>query len=225
MMRTPVFLHAPMLTLILTLTLAPLSACAPAQATPALFGEYEPGTPKSELLARSGMKPGEGSMAGDLILPGVSWAGCEWTAQFGFERDKLTTVTLLGRYERERFNAVRRHLSANGFEILGIVVDEKALDLFALIKSEGVEAFQKRFMELLRARTPARISYEWFMTRNVSEDQKKMANSMGEFLHMVDVNILQAEVTQLGDDSSSGPQALLVSFFFPVINAANHSEK
>jgi len=38
------------------------------------------------------------------------------------------------------------------------------------------------------------------------------------------VNILQAEVTQLGDDSSSGPQALLVSFFFPVINAVNHSE-
>ena len=55
-------------------------------------------------------------------------------------------------------------------------MDEKALDLFTLIKSEGVEAFRKRFMELLRARTPARISYEWFMTRNVSEDQKKMAN-------------------------------------------------
>ena len=220
MMRTTVFLCA--LNLVLTLVL--LSACAPAQAAPALFDEYELGAPKSELLARPGMKPGAGSMAGDLILPGVSWAGCEWTAQFGFEREKLTTVTLLGRYGRERFNAVRRHLSGEGFEILGIVVDEKALDLFTLIKSEGVEAFRKRFMELLRARTPARISYEWFMTRNVSEDQKKMANSMGEFLRMVDVNILQAEVTQLGDDSSSGPQALLVSFFFPVINAVNHSE-
>lgn len=90
-MRTAVFLCA--LNLVLTLVL--LSACAPAQAAPALFDEYELGAPKSELLARPGMKPGEGSMAGDLILPGVSWAGCEWTAQFGFEREKLTTVTLL----------------------------------------------------------------------------------------------------------------------------------
>ena len=124
-MRTAVFLCA--LSLVLTLVL--LSACAPAQAAPALFDEYELGAPKSELLTRPGMKPGEGSMAGDLILPGVSWAGCEWTAQFGFEREKLTTVTLLGRYGRERFNAVRRHLSGEGFEILGIVVDEKSRHL------------------------------------------------------------------------------------------------
>ena len=88
-MRTTVFLCA--LNLVLTLVL--LSACAPAQAAPALFDEYELGAPKSELLTRPGMKPGEGSMAGDLILPGVSWAGCEWTAQFGFEQLPCWAVT------------------------------------------------------------------------------------------------------------------------------------
>lgn len=211
-----------LVSLVPALAIALLLASAPALGAPALFGEYERGTPKTELLARPGMEPGRGSMEGDLLLPGVPWAGHDWTAQFGFAGDKLEKVTLLGRYERERFNAVRQQLSQQGFEILGMVVDEKALDLFALIKAEGMEAFQKRFMELLRTKTPTRVSYEWFMTGNVSRDQKKMANSMGEFLRMVDVNILQAEVTQLGDDSGSGPQALLVSFFFPVLNAVPH---
>lgn len=196
-----------------------LTFCVPAFAGPLLFGDYELGMSKNSLLTRPGMKPGEGSMEGDLILSGVSWAGQDWTVQFGFKNDALVRVTLLGNYARERFDAVRHHLEQNGFEVLALVLDQKALDLFSLIKAGGVEAFQKRFMELLRAQTPTRISYEWFMTRDVSEDQKKMANSIGEFLRMVDMNILQAEVTQLGDGTAAGPQTLLVTFFFPVLNA------
>ena len=160
-----------------------LTFCVPAFAGPLLFGDYELGMSKNSLLTRPGMKPGEGSMEGDLILSGVSWAGQDWTVQFGFKNDALVRVTLLGNYARERFDAVRHHLEQNGFEVLALVLDQKALDLFSL------------------------------------EDQKKMANSIGEFLRMVDMNILQVEVTQLGDGTAAGPQTLLVTFFFPVLNA------
>ena len=98
------------------------------------------------------------------------------------------------------------------------------MDLFQLIKAEGVEAFQKRFSEILREKTPERMSYEYFQTANVSEEHRKMAGSMTEFLRMVDMNILQAEVTMLGDGKGSGPQALLVSFFSPVLEATNISQ-
>ena len=132
-------------------------------------------------------------------------------------------ITLLGAYEQERFKAVRQQLTTDHFEILGIVVDEKALDLFSLIKAEGIDAFQKRFIELIKAKTPKRVSYEYFMTRGVSEDQKKMVNSMDEFLRIVDMGIVHAEVTQLGDGTGA-PQALLVTFTCPVLNGVKNTQ-
>lgn len=202
-----------------------LYSVTPASASPVLFDSYAFGTPRAELEKVPGMEKGEGEMASDLILPAVKWAGMDWAAQFIFEQDQLVNVTLLGAYERARFDAVRKELTGNSFEILGFVVDQKALDLFQLIKAGGVEAFQKRFGELIREKTPERVSYEFFQTKGVSEDQKKMVNSMNEFLRVVDMNILQAEVTMLGDGKGSGPQALLVSFFCPVLNVVKGEKK
>lgn len=96
--------------------------------------------------------------------------------------------------------------------MLGVVVDAKALDLLALIEAEGAKAFRTRFLKLLRPRTPRRVCSAWFDTARVSEAQKKMATSLNEWLRMVDWNIRQAGVTHRGNESSSGPQALLVSF-------------
>ena len=197
---------------------------ASATAAPVLFNSYAYETPRTDIEKIPGIAKGQGEMSSDLLLNDVPWAGKTWTAQFIFNDDKLSMITLLGAYDQERFKAVRQQLSADHFEILGIVVDEKALDLFSLIKAEGIDAFQKRFLELIKSRTPRRISYEYFMTRDVSEDQKKMANSMDEFLRVVDMGIVHAEVTQLGD-GSGGPQALLVTFTCPVLNGVKELKK
>jgi len=199
-------------------------AFSPAEAEPLLFDGYAFGTPRAEMEKIPGMGEGSGEMEGRLVLPGSSWAGKNWVATFDFEEDRLMNVTLMGAYDRARLEAVRSSLSRDGFEILGFVVDDRALDLFSLVKAEGIDAFQKRFLELLRAKTPARLSYEYFQTKNVSEEHKKMAGSMNEFLRVIDRNILQAEVTLLGDGSDSAPRALLVSFTCPVLNAMQEKE-
>jgi len=188
-------------------------------AAPTLFDGYELGAPKHILAAQPGMDPGQGTVTDDLIRQDVPFAGHNWTMRLNFVENRLAAVTLMSPYDRLRFNDVKRHLEQNHFEILGIVVDEKALDLFRLIKAGGIEAFQKHFLELVRAKAPERVSYEWFDTQTVSLDQKKMANSINEFLRVVDMDIRQAEVTQLGE-AASGPQALLVTFSCPVRNAA-----
>lgn len=195
-----------------------------AQAGPILFGGYEFDAPRERVAAMPGLVPGQGEMAQDLIKAGENYAGSTWTAQLQFVDDKLHTVTLLAPYDRLRFDAVRAHLEKGGFEVLGIVVDDKALDLFALVKAEGMDAFRRRFSELLRAKTPERVSFIWFDTRTVSQDQKKMANSMGEFLRMVAVDIPQVEVSQLGEAGATGPQALLVTFSYPVLKVAQERE-
>lgn len=197
-----------------------LCACGPAFAAPVLFGPYERGAARSALSALPGMTSLPENAGKGLLLPGVAFAGHTWTAQFHFDEGQtLIGADLMAPYARSRFDAVRQRLEADGFELLGVVVDGKALDLFSLIKAEGVEAFRTRFLELMRAQTPRRVSYAWFDTKNVSEDQKKMATSLNEFLRMVDRNIRQADVVQLGDESSAGPRALLVSFTCPVLDA------
>lgn len=213
------FMHRITLSLLLCLCFAQA-----AQASPILFGAYAFDAPRETIAAMPGVSSGQGDMAQDLIRMGESYAGLSWTAQLQFIDDKLHTVTLLAPYDRPRFDAVRAHLEKNGFEVLGIVVDNKALDLFALVKAEGMDAFRQRFSEFLRAKTPERVSFIWFDTKTVSQDQKKMAKSMGEFLRMVAVDIPQVEVTQMGEAGSTSPQALLVTFSYPVLKVAQARE-
>lgn len=191
---------------------------APAEEKALLFENYAYGMAKSEVEKVPGIEQGEGEMAGELILAGVKWVDRPWTARFIFEQETLTEITLVGPYSREAFNAIRAQLEEKEKnEIFGIVLDDKALDLFALISAGGVEGFRARFSELLREKVPTRLSYNYFSTKEFSQEVRQRATNITQFLGMVERTIKETEVTLQGD-GKGGPQVLLVSFTFPVLD-------
>ncbi len=185
---------------------------------PLIFEQYAYGAAKSDLEKLPGMEKGEGEMAGELILAGVKWVDRPWTARFIFDDDQLREISLVGPYSRECFNAIRAHLEkTEKNEIFGIVVDDKALDLFSLISAGGVEGFRARFSELLREKTPSRISYNYFSTGEFSPEVRQRATNITQFLGMVESDIKETEVILQGD-GKGGPQVISVSFTYPVLD-------
>lgn len=191
-----------------------------AYAAPILLGDYSWGTPKERMQSLPDTHRGEDEFENDLIRYNEVFCGITWTSQYQFNQttNSLRSITLMTPYSREKYNTLKKSLEENGFEVLGFVVDEKVFDLFQLIKANGIAAFQRRFKETLREKTPHRVSSVWFDTRNVSNDQKKMVNSMGEFLRIVPSDIRRIELTQLGDETTSGPKVLLLSVSLPVLD-------
>ena len=233
-MRVP---HLLPLLLATLLALAPAAARAgePAPASYPFPGGYTWGADYDTYKSLEGMRAAqdEALAAGqeegkflELYRPGAEWAGHTWTEHLAFTRGKLDNVTLIAPYQRQTFNDVRARLEAEGYVILGILVDDKALDLFQLMQLQGPEAFNQRFLELLREKVPQRISYDYFMIKGISEEQMRLTSSINQFLLGMDAGHMQVEVTMLGgEEAGSAPQTLCVNFTYPALARAQAVER
>ncbi|MBP3731384.1 MAG: hypothetical protein J6I40_07950 [Mailhella sp.] len=205
-------------TLMLGLAAAMLLYAAPAAAGPVLLDGFEHGAPKSDIAARPGAAAGEEAFKDELFLKGVQWAGFAWTAQCHFQNDKLTGVTLYSAYSRELLSHVTAYLKGHKFQPLGMVVDDKALDMISLVKLGGIEAFQKRFRELVSAKVPEKISYKWFDTQKIPANLLEDAASLGQLLMLVPKDTLQIDVTQSASGEKLENSMLSLQFSYPVLD-------
>ncbi len=194
-----------------------LSAGA-AQAAPMLLEGFEYGAPKSAVEAMPGAMKGEEAFKNDVFFKSMSWCGASWSAQCSFIKDKLEGITLYAPYSAELLRKVSGKLKEDKFQLLGMVVDDKALDIITLARIGGQEAFQKRFRELTSAKVPQRISYEWFDSKKVGEDQLANAASLSQLLTLADMEIMQVEVTQSAEGEKLENRMLAVHFSYPVMN-------
>ena len=206
------------LPLVLLAALLMPAAASAEDMPPLLFDGYAYGMPRSEVEKIPGIEPGEGDMEGELILPGVAWIDLPWTARFIFDNDALVEISLVGPYSRECFNAIRAQMDREQNEIFGIVLDNRALDLFSLISAGGVEGFRARFSELLREKVPTRMSYNYFSTKEIPTEVRQRATNITQLLGMVESSIKETEVTLIGDGNGSAPQVIVVSFTYPVLD-------
>ena len=182
-----------------------------------LFEDFAWGTPKSELAKRPGASPGEGSFAGDLLLPEAIFASMPWNVQLEFEKDRLVRVTLIERYSRERMDAVTRQLRADKFEMLSVLIDSTFLDLVKVLKTGGPDGVREEWARFVKDKTPERMIYAWFDTTGVVEDIKRLAGSLEQLLKAAPPETREAEVILLRDPDTSAPGALLVSFSLPAM--------
>ncbi len=189
-----------------------------AAAVPLLHG-FEYGTPMSEIAGREGAVPGQDAYKDNVFFKGVQWAGYTWTAQCYFTEIGLNGVTLYSAYSRELLNRVSAHLKEQKFQLLGMIIDDKALDMISLIKLGGFESFQKRFHELTSGKIPQKISYEWFDGKKISQDQLNNTASLGQLLMLVPMDTMQIEVTQSATGQKLENSMLAIHFSYPVMDA------
>ena len=209
--------------LILGLVAALLLCPCTTSALPLLQG-FEYGAAKSEIAGREGAVLGKESFQNDVFFKGVPWAGFAWTAQCHFTENGLNGVTLYSAYSRELLKQVSTHLKEHNFQLLGMIIDDKALDMITLVKLGGPEAFQKRFRELTRAKIPQQISYEWFDGNKIPQDQLKDTASLGQLLTLVPRDTMQIDVTQSAKGEKLENSILLIHFSYPVIDELKRRE-
>ena len=188
-----------------------------AAAAPLLQG-FEYGAPMSEIAGREGAVPGKEGFKDNVFFKGVQWAGFSWAAQCHFDGERLNGVTLYSAYSRELLNRVTAHLKEHNFQLLGMIVDDKALDIITLVKLGGSEAFQKRFRELTRAKIPQKISYEWFDGNKIPRDQLNDTASLGQLLTLVPMDTMQIDVTQSATGEKLENSMLTIHFSYPVMD-------
>ncbi|MBQ9406964.1 MAG: hypothetical protein IJU37_09570 [Desulfovibrio sp.] len=208
---------------IVVLAAATLLMSGVAAAMPLLPG-FAYGTPKSEIAGREGAVVGKEAFVESVFLKGVTWASYAWTAQCHFTAEGLTGVTLYSTYSRELLNHVSAHLKEQKFQLLGMIVDDKALDMISLAKVGGYGAFQKRFRELTRAKIPQKISYEWFDVAKIHQEHLDNAASLGQLLMLAPKDTLQIEVTQSATGEKLEDSRLLIHFFYPVMDVSIRSQ-
>lgn len=187
-----------------------------AWAAPSLFGSFTYGTPKSELAKLPGAAPGEGSFAGDIMLPEATFAGLPWNVRLEFANDRLVRVSLMERYSRERMSAVTRQLASDKFEMLSVLMDSSYLDLVKVLKTTGPESVKGAWADFVKGKKPERMIYAWFDMSGVSANQKTMAADLKNLLMIAPMETREAEVVLLRDAAGS-PGMLLVDFSFPVL--------
>ena len=204
-------------TILLGFAAAVLLSQGPAAAAPLLEG-FEYGTPRTEIEARPGAVKGEADYKDDVFLKGVQWAGLAWTGQCHFKDGRLVGVSLYSAWSRDLLNRVSAYLKERQFHMLGLIVDDTALDIINLVKLGGMEAFQKRYRELVTAKVPQRISYEWFDVQRLPQEQFMDATSLGQLLTLVPQDTLQVDVTQSASGEKLENGRLSVHFSFPVMD-------
>ncbi len=188
-----------------------------AWSAPVLFGDFVWGASKSELGNRPGALPGEGPFIGDVHMPETTFAGLPWDVRLGFANDRLVRVSLMGRYSRDRMNAVTKQLRADGFEMLSVLLNSSFLDLVKILKLKGPDGVKEEWARFVKDKKPERMIYAWFDTSNTSEDMKAMVGSLQQLLTMGPIETREAEVILLCDPATSAPGMLLVDFSFPVM--------
>ncbi|MCR5814316.1 MAG: hypothetical protein K6G15_07480 [Desulfovibrio sp.] len=183
-----------------------------------LLQGFEYNAPKSEIAGREGAVLGKEAFQDNVFLRGVQWAGYAWTAQCHFQEEKLNAVTLYSAYSRELLKRVSAHLKEQQFQLLGMIIDDKALDMISLVKLGGFEAFQKRFRELTSAKVPQKISYKWLDMKNIPQEQLNDTASLGQLLMLVPMDTLQIDITQSAVGEKLENSKLLIHFSYPVMD-------
>ena len=206
----------PFKTILSGIAVAVLLSWSPAAAVPLLEG-FEYGAPHAEIEGRQGAVKGEGDFGDDVFFKGMQWAGLAWTGHCHFKDGRLVGVTLYSAWSRELLNRVSAYLKERKFHMLGLIVDDKAVDIVSLVKLGGIDAFQKRYRELVSAKVPQRISYEWFDIQKLPQEQFMDATSLGQMLTLVPQDTLQVDVTQSASGEKLENSRLSVHFAFPVI--------
>ena len=204
---------------VLTITFALLlGAAGKAWGAAFLFEDLVWGTPKSELEKLPEASPGEGSFAGDLLLPEAMYASMPWSVQLEFEDERLARVTLTERYSRERMDAVTAQLRADKYEMLSMLIDNTYLDLVKTLQTAGPDGAREAMMRFIQDNTPEqRMVYAWFDGAGMNEDLRRMAGNLQRLMMSVPVETRQAEVILLRDPETSAPGVILVSFSFPLL--------
>ncbi len=179
---------------------------------------FEYGTPKSAIASREGVTMGKEDFQDHAFLKGVQWAGYAWTAQCHFSDAGLNGVTLYSSYSRELLTQISDYLKAQKFQMLGMIIDDKALDMISLVKLGGIKAFQKRFRELTSAHVPQRISYAWYDVTKIPQEQLRDAASLGQLLMLVPKDTLQVDVTQSANGKELTDRMLTVHFSYPIMD-------
>lgn len=191
---------------------------------PVLFAPYVFGLPRAQAMKLPGAAPGEGDFAGDVILPEAAFAGLPWTVRLEFRQDALVRVSLMGAGGAKRLAAVNNRLREMGFEMLAMLSDGVRLDFLSTLKIEGSDGLQRRIEKLHDNENPARLSYAWFDTRQISRETKVMTRNLSELLQVVAAETREAEVTLLGD-GKGGVGHMLVDFSLPVLELQTYTSR
>ena len=196
-----------------------LPAPAYAEEPSMLFENYAYGMARSEAEKIPGIKRGEGEMAGELILEGVKWLDRLWNAKFIFDKDQLIEISLIDRFSPEAVKAVRDQMKREQNQLVGIVLDDKAFDLFSLISAGGMEGFNARFNELWNAKKAHSLySRQYLSTREISPEVLQRATNINQLLGMVESTIKETEMALIGDGEDPMPRYIIVSFTYPVLD-------
>jgi hypothetical protein len=181
------------------------------------FDQYMYGAPKNTFENLPHISEGEGAFLGDLLVQKVMYNGLEWEGVLSFTDDTLTSLTLFAPYSRERLNIVTASLKASGYELLGIVINEKAFDFLAHLKTTDPATFKEHILSQIRGTKFSRISYAWFAVSDVSKELKQRVANIGELLKTVDPHTQEIEVILLGEEQNSTPQIISLTFSFPAL--------
>lgn len=184
---------------------------------PFFLESFQYGTPKETIEALPNIMQGEEKTANELMHKEIVYAGHPWTGRLYFTNNKLTRLSLVEKYSRTRMNAITAYLKQEKYELLGMVLDNKAIDFFARIKVSDPETFQRNLLEEIRTTKFKRISYAWFDVKNVSVDLKQRVSTIGELLRTIDQNTREIEIVILGNKNNT-PEIMIIDFFFPILD-------
>ncbi|MBQ9537097.1 MAG: hypothetical protein IJU79_04825 [Desulfovibrionaceae bacterium] len=168
--------------------------------------------------------PGEAAFKDEVFFKQVPWAGFTWSAQCHFANDLLEGLTLYGPYDAQKLKRISAWLKEQKFQLLGMVVDKTAIDILSLVKLGGQEAFQKRFRELVAAKTPSQIRYEWFEGKDLTPDNLANAANVSQLLTLVDMNTVQIEVAQEAVGENLTHAILSIHFFCPILRIVSEEQ-
>ena len=211
-------------TCIVCLTFALFLAFDRVQAAPTFFEDFIYGLPKAELLKRPGAMPGTEAFKDDVFFKEVPWAGFIWSAQCHFANDALEGVTLYAPYDADKLKRLSAILREQKFHLLGMVIDNTAIDILSLVKLGGKDAFKKRYRELVAAATPSSIRYEWFEGTSITEENLAMAANVSQLLTLVDMNTVQIEVSQEAVGENREQAMLAVHFSCPILRVVGEEK-
>ena len=183
-----------------------------------LYETYTYNSPKNTFTEKSGTKNLAGKFAGDLLMPDTHFAGHSWKVRLEFIKEKLSCVSLMGPYSKDRIQAVMSQVRSQQFELLGIVVDKEQIDLIALLKAGKTENVLSEINALTKNKKFSRLSYLFFDTAKISKEIKMAARNLYDFFMLIPSETKEVELTVLGDKKRQ-PRMMLIDFRYPILNA------
>ncbi len=183
-----------------------------------IYGEYTYNSPKYTFTDKPGAKRLEGKFLGDLLMPDTDFVGYSWKVRLEFIKDKLSCVSLMGPYAKDRIQAVLSQIRSEGFELLSVIVDKKQVDFISTLKTGEVEHLSAKITSLTKNKKFSRLSYLFFDTTKISREIKMAARNLYDFFMMIPSETKEIELTVLGDEKKQ-PRMVLIDFRYPILNA------